>query len=658
MKKISISFLLFFSYVIGFSQYSNEYLKAADQFYNAGDYYSAAQYYEKHLTMGKAKDAVGFNPYAVTAVKDASKTVKLSEKNEIIFRLAESYRRLHFHQKALPYYEQAKSLDKNPYPLAAYHYAVTLKSLGKNEEAATAMQQFADSYSADDNYKASANLELQSLAYAKTQLQKKTIEKYTITKGAGLNAQGGTYAPVWLNNETLFITSTRPTQTDKSNTTTNRLYQVAYSEGAAGAVSSAALPQQKNVHQGVISFSADGNTMFLTRWHTEKGKSMAGIYSSKKSANGWTEPVAVEAINNGGGNNQQPFVMPGGNKILFSSDRPGGMGGYDIWSADVDANGNISNVANLSAINTIFDEQAATYHSASNTLVFSSNGRVGMGGYDFYYSKGSLDALQSPVNFGYPVNSAKDELYFASKGSATNILENVLFSSDRDNACCLEIYSLSKTKAIKQISGRVVACETNQPLNGVAVLITDADNKTIVNTTTDAAGKYSFTMADYEKLKASTTMKGYFAGSLLFSGPADMDEEVWVNPDICMKLIPEEAIRINNIYYDYNKSKLRKESYPALDSLVALLNENPTILIELGAHTDSKGSDEYNLKLSEARAQSVVDYLIGKGIDKSRLMAKGYGETMPVAENENADGGDNPEGRQENRRTEFKVIKN
>lgn len=92
MKKISISFLLFFSYVIGFSQYSNEYLKAADQFYNAGDYYSAAQYYEKHLTMGKAKDAVGFNPYAVTAVKDASKSVKLSEKNEIIFRLAESYR--------------------------------------------------------------------------------------------------------------------------------------------------------------------------------------------------------------------------------------------------------------------------------------------------------------------------------------------------------------------------------------------------------------------------------------------------------------------------------------------------------------------------------------------------------------------------------------
>jgi len=205
---------------------------------------------------------------------------------------------------------------------------------------------------------------------------------------------------------------------------------VLFQVGAAGAVSSAALPQQKNVHQGVISFSADGNTMFLTRWHTEKGKSMAGIYSSKKSANGWTEPVAVEAINNGGGNNQQPFVMPGGNKILFSSDRPGGMGGYDIWSADVDANGNISNVANLSAINTIFDEQAATYHSASNTLVFSSNGRVGMGGYDFYYSKGSLDALQSPVNFGYPVNSAKDELYFASKGSATNILENVLFSSD------------------------------------------------------------------------------------------------------------------------------------------------------------------------------------------------------------------------------------
>jgi len=658
MKKISISFLLFCCYIIGYAQYSNEYLNAADKYYAAGDYYSAAQYYEKHLGMGKAKNVAGFNPYAVTAVKSGATSGKQSNKDEIIYRLAESYRKLHFPEKALTYYEQAKSMEKNPYPLAGYYYAGMLKSLGKNEEATIAFRNFLDSYKQNDFYTESANLELQSIDYAKAQMQKRDLSRYTVTKGAGLNAEGATYAPVWLNNETLFVTSTRPVQTDKNNSTTNRLYQVAYNEGAAGTVTSASLPQQKDVHQGVISFSADGNTMFITRWHTEKGKRTAAIYSSKKSAAGWAAPIAIEAINSGGGNNQQPFVMPDGKQILFSSDRSGSLGGYDIWKADLDANGNVSNVVNLSAINTKFDEQAPAYHAASNTLVFSSNGRVGMGGYDFYYSKGALEALQTPVNFGYPVNSVKDELYFASKGTATNILENVLFSSDRDNACCLEIYSLNKTKALKQISGKVVACETRQPLSGVAVLVTDGNNKVIANPTTDAAGMYSFTMAEFEKLKATTNIKGYFAGSLAFSGPADAEEEVWVNPDICMKIIPGEAIRIDNIYYDFNKATLRPESFPSLDTLVALLKENPSILIELGAHTDSKGTDEYNLNLSDARAKSVVDYLISKGIDKSRLMAKGYGESMPVADNENADGSDNPEGRQENRRTEFKVIKN
>jgi outer membrane protein OmpA-like peptidoglycan-associated protein len=327
--------------------------------------------------------------------------------------------------------------------------------------------------------------------------------------------------------------------------------------------------------------------------------------------------------------------------------------------ADLDDNGNATNVVNMgTTVNTMYDEQAPSYHAASNTFVFSSNGRVGMGGFDFYYSKGTLSSLGEPKNFGYPVNSVKDDLYFTSRGSATNILENVLMSSDRDDACCLELFSLNKTKALKQISGTVIACDSKMPLAGVKVQIVDAGNKTIAEKTTDASGKYSFTIAEFEALKATASNKGYFANSINFTGPSDTEEEFFSNPELCLNLIPGEAIRVENVFYDFNKATLQEASFESLDKLVQVLNDNPTIIIELGAHTDSKGTDEYNQKLSQARAKSVVEYLVSKGISRSRLLAKGYGESVPAAENTNADGTDNPEGRQLNRRTEFKVLKN
>lgn len=660
IKKLSLTIAAFCCFVFANAQFVNDYLQAADKYYAKGDYYSAAQYYEKHLAQGKGKSNVaGFSPYAVSASANKKAPASSSGKEAIIYNLAESYRKLHFHEKALPYYQEAAAFDKTAFPLAGYYYATTLKSLGKYDEAATAFNTFSATYSQDDIYAESAKKEIKSLEYIQQQLVRKDLARYEVQKAAGLSSEGGTYAPVWLNDETLLFTSTRPDATDKNKSNTNRLYQTSYSNNAAGAVVKTTIPQSKDIQQGVAAVTPKGNTLFLSRWEITKAKTSAAIYSSTKTGESWSEPVAVTALNVAGSNSQQPFVMPDGKKLLFSSDRATGLGGYDIWMADLDENGNVSNVTNMgSSINTKYDEQAPSYHAASNTLVFSSNGHVGMGGYDFFYSKGTPGSFAEPKNFGYPVNSVKDDLYFISKGSATNILENVIMSSDRDAACCLELFSLSKTKALKQISGTVIACDTKQPLAGVNVVIADANNKTIATKTTDAAGSYSFTIPEFEQLKATATNKGYFANSLQITGPADAEEEFFTNPLLCLNIIPEDAIKVDNVYYDFNKATLQEASFPELDKLVQLLNDNPNMLIELAAHTDSKGEDDYNQALSEARAKSVVDYLISKGISNGRLMAKGYGETKPVAENTNADGTDNPEGRQQNRRTEFKVLKN
>ncbi|MEX0636102.1 MAG: OmpA family protein [Ferruginibacter sp.] len=493
------------------------------------------------------------------------------------------------------------------------------------------------------------------MRFIQQQLLRSDLSNYTLQKSATLNAEGGTYAPFYMNDGSLWFTSTRPQGDEKGKINNNRIYAAS----TDGSVKLTFIPQLKDEQQGVATATPDGKRLYLTRWMAIEDKKTATIYTTANNNGKWDEPTIVSALNVAGSNAQQPFVMPDGKTILFSSDRAGAVGGFDIWKASLDELGNVGIPVNLGPmVNTASDEQAASFHAASNTLVFSSNGRVGMGGFDFYYIKGGLEQLSEPKNFGYPVNSVKDDLYFASKGSANNILENVVMSSDRDAACCLELFTLSKVKPLKQITGLVLACDSKQPLPGVKVSITDETGKLIAEKTTDGTGSYSYSMEEFSALKATGAVSGYFNSSVNVSLPSDEEMVNFNNPDLCLTPVPVAAIKVDNVYYNYNKATLQPNSLESLDQLVNLLNENPTMFIELGAHTDSKGDDAYNQKLSDARAKTVVDYLIGKGIDASRLVAKGYGESHPIAENNNADGTDNPEGRQQNRRTEFKVLKN
>jgi OmpA-OmpF porin, OOP family len=282
-----------------------------------------------------------------------------------------------------------------------------------------------------------------------------------------------------------------------------------------------------------------------------------------------------------------------------------------------------------------------------------------MGEYDLFWSKGGPGKWAEPVNFGYPVNSVKDDIYFASKGGARNILEDVLLSTDRSSACCLELFSLQKKRPLKQISGTVLSCDNKTPLAGASVTILDTiNNRTVATLTTDEAGRYVFTMEDFQPLKAVATVKEYYTGNVQIATPANLDEERLSTPELCLVAIKyDEPVVVNNIFYEFAKWQLNETSFPELDKLVKLMVENPSIRAEIGAHTDAIGSDKANQILSEKRAHSVVDYLVSKGISKSRLTFVGYGESMPIAPNTNEDGSDNPAGREKNRRTEFKVIK-
>lgn len=585
MKKILVILVSITGSIWARGQFVTDYLKAADTYYKKGDYYSAAQYYEKYLnsktTKAKPED---YNPYNVKPAaggKSVTPNAQLA-----VYNLAESYRQLNYPVKAVAYYEKALSYKNSQLPLAQYYYAGTLRALGDYEGAERAFQQFLDEYKTEDVYVNSAKSEVLNLHFIREQLSRDDLKLYTeVKQGAQMNPMGANYSPVWLNENTLLFTSTR-TEGDSSNKPfLNRLYEAVYENGEAKGVNKIEIPQGAGIHQGVACISSDGRTMFLTRWSLVGGKKTSAIYTSKKTDNAWSEPVLFDAlVNTPGYNAQQPYLMSDGKTLLFSSDKPGGSGGFDLWYATLDGNLKLEKAVNLGAtINTINDEQAPYYHDSTGTLVFSCNGRVGMGGFDFFFSKGTIDAWATPENFGYPVNSIKDDIYFTSRGSNKNILEDVMLSSDRSADCCLELFTLKKQRLPDPVIPPVTELVKEEP-----------------------------------KVEA--------------------------------------VIVLDNVYYDFDKSSLQQESFAALDTLVGLLKQYSSMVIEIRAHTDNMGDDKYNMTLSDARAQVVVNYLVSKGIDKVRLQSKGYGASMPVAPNKHEDGTDDPEGRQKNRRTEFKVL--
>lgn len=661
MKKSLLLLTLFLGSIALHAQVNYEYVKAADEYYAKGDYFSAAKYYEMALGKAKSKSKAsgGFSPYGSGRTTTSAKPkVAVSDKEQALYNLAESYRKLHFHEKALPYYQEVVTLNK--FPLAKYHQATTLRAMQKNYEAEIAFNEFLSEYKDDDNFRQSAQREVASLGFQKAQSETVDMSAYTVTKVKGLADTGAVYAPVWMNN-VVYFTSTKSeegaTRLQKNN---NRIYQANFANGTFSPATKMGLPESNDIHQGVITFYPDGEKVIFNRWTIGDGTKSSSLYTTKIVDGKWREPVALpEALNVPGANVQQAFLMKDGKTLLFSSDMPGGYGGFDLWMITIDELDNVSTPVNLGAsINTANDEHAPYYHDASGTLVFSSNGRVGMGGMDFYFVQGTPGKWGEVKNFGAPLNSAKDDVYFASNGSAKNILEDVLFSSDRDASCCLELYSLQRAMVPKTIRGMVVDCDTKAPLAGANVtLINATNNQTVDAQKSGSDGSYTFTVDTYAPMKIVASNEGYQTNELRFSEPANPGVAQLLNPDVCLDpIVISKPVIVNNVYYDYDKADLRTESYPELDKLVVMFEANPSIKVEISAHTDSKGSKAYNQRLSNARAKSVVDYLISKGVKAENLIAKGYGSAKPVADNTNADGSDNPEGRQLNRRTEFKVI--
>jgi outer membrane protein OmpA-like peptidoglycan-associated protein/tetratricopeptide (TPR) repeat protein len=660
MKKILSTLTLSLLALVTHAQFTTDYLRAADGYFRKQQFASAAEYYEKHLAAAKGKGGgASYNPYTIQTKSGKAAKQNVSSISQARYNVAECYRALNFPQKALEAYEKVLANDAAAFPLAGFHHASQLRALGKYQEAEAGFQTFVNGYTTKDEYLERARREIQSLVFIQEQLNRPDIRMFKVDRfDQTVNAGGANYAPSFGGGNEVYFTSTRTDSNWQGAKYANRLYQGVYQHGSIGEVRDAGLPADATSQQGVASVSPDGKSIYFTRWTVKDGKKTAFIFRAAKGATGWEAPVALgSAVNQEGSSAQQPFLDAAHGRLFFSSDRPGGLGGFDIWMVQLDTKGNADNPVNLGAsVNSPSDEHAPAYHEPSQSLVFSTNGRVGMGGFDLFQSKAAGKSWSDPVNLGYPVNSSKDDIYFVSRSANRHLLAEALFSSDRAADCCLETFYLRKTIEPNKLSGIVVSCADNQPVGGASVTIA---GKTV---TTGADGSYAFLFDEFAPVSIQARAEGFEDNSVSVKAPGE-DVIRLQAPLLCLKPVqtfppPVGTIEtLVNINFAFDQSQILDSSKAYLDLLAEKLIASPSTILEIGGHTDSKGGTRYNQRLSERRAMEVVKYLISRGAKAEQLVAKGYGESQPLAPNASeADGVDHPEGRRLNRRTEFKVL--
>lgn len=643
------------------------YYVKAEKLFKQKKYYEAIQYYEKYLGMEQSVTARS-QPFAVQ--KKVKGKSNLSTHNESVYNLAESYRYCNNYTEAEKWYKASTDFNKDAYPESLYWYGVTLRANQKYDEAIEAFTAFRESYSNMDHLLRGADRELENLTYIKQQ-QAKEKQTFFVTPVPSVDNISA-YAMNTISTEKVVFTSINGDSSSSNiKDFSTKLYEAASDGTSIGAKELIKLYEEEGYHTGLATFDTKGEKMFFTRWKVENGRTISAIYTSEKTDTGWTKPLKLaNPINIEGTNSTQPFITTDDKYLLFSSDRKGGVGKYDLWYAPLDDKLNpllVKNMGNI--VNTAEDELAPSYHQTSRTLLYSSNGLIGMGGFDIYAAKGDFQLLnwEKPKNAGSPINSSKDDLYYISTDE-DNLWNTGIFSSDRNTECCLGMFSVRQDNT-QIVHGLIKDCKTNTPLTGVSLSVKNPkkSGKNFLTLGTSNDGSYSFSLNNASRFDIVAEKEGYEIFEQSYTVYFDSGTDSIRNSDICLslKLIPKDS-KIQKALDDinesttiatfsYNKSSLLKDSHIELDSLVSLMNNNPEIIIEVGGYTDSKGTEEYNLILAQKRVDACIKYLVRKGIDKSRLIGKAYGECCPL-EPETIDGKDNPAAREKNRRVEYKLI--
>lgn len=604
--------------------------------------------------------------------KEAIESYKLALEEKIVFdkykmtkRVAQTYKMLFDYENATIWYEKLAQFTDKREPQYVFDYAQLLCNVEKYGEAKKYFKQYFDSIKQPEKftiYEQGCDWAIENQSkFKKINVYKTNIETGSRSFGIAYFMDGLVYskhqAEEFLN-KTVY-------------------YDLAYTKRKDTAVFDSSLVLKGDLnysfYEGTPSFSNDnkklfysGNSSEVVTYRDKKikrkkiplsstGVNILHIYEANYLNGEWIKKGAL-SINNKEYDCVFPHISKNGKQLYFASNMPGGMGGYDLYITNKVSDSTWSEPKNLGAsINSVLDEMYP--YIDNDTLYFSSKGKKGFGGADIYKSYLVNGEYVEAENLGKPYNSSKDDFSFIIK----NDERSGYFSSNREGDNGYDyIYEFHMPESPDTINGFAINKITTKPIKGLKVELNKVDSNGVQKLEnefiTDLNGNVQLILPKHIEYVVAFHHPGF--DSQTFDIPAENRGDVIAKFGF-MAFLPipkkDEVIKIDNIYFDYNKSTIKKESYPVLDAIVEYLNVNSKINVELSAHTDSRGSDSYNMSLSKKRANSVVEYLLNKGILKSRLTPKGYGETRLVNKCSNNIKCTEEE-HQQNRRVELKVL--
>jgi len=616
------------------------------------------------LTSGVAQKSYDRGEYEVFI----SKSKKDPKENDVEtnFKLGESYRKSNRIQLSIPYYAQAIK-DGHSEESLPLQYARALRANQEIEKAQAVLEKYLIN-ARDENVVKQAEAELKSLRKIKD--VKNITSFYRVKNLKEINTPAAEYSPAYSNNY-LYFTSNR--EGGKIYRATGTGYTDLYRVGTKGAnVSISTLRpvspiiNNPNINEGSLALSPDGNWVVFARGNTGKasGNKNVNLYFSRFRNNKWSDPRPL-SLNDPDSWDSTPALSPDGLTLYFSSNRPGGYGGDDLYAANVNRRGQWVDVRNLGPeINTPGNENFP-YVSADGKLYFSSDGHPGFGKLDMFVATRTGGHVRID-NLGKPMNSPQDDFgvfqfnltkgFFSSNRKGGKGDDDIYTFVNDDPDLKVVNYFLTGITYTKDDGGKdIILPNTKVRLFGI-------NDEVIGESFTGEDGQFRFRVYPEENYNLIGEKVDYFTTRKEFTTvgkSADRSKltefitDVNFESDVMMdRIVLEKSIVLNNIYYDFDKANIREDAKPILDSLVLIMNDNPEIFIELGSHTDSRDTDAYNLDLSQRRALSAVKYIIDSGIDDERITARGYGESVLLIRNAN-----NEEDHQKNRRTEFKVLR-
>ena len=588
-----------------FSCSTDKAVRKGDQFYAICEYVEAAKQYKK--------------AYRKISTKEKAK------RGVVAWKMAECYRKTNNAARAMGSYKNAIRYNY-PDSLAHRHLGDALLMTGDYKNAAKSYEAFLAIAGEDKLARVGLETAKQSQEW------KKNPTQYIVKRAVELNGLRSDFCPMYVGSDTTMIvtTSTRKEAngTDISGVTGQKCADMFLTKrDDKGKWQKTELIQgetNSGYEDGACAFTPDGKMMYFTRCTTdEQYPRFASIYRSPRKDASWGKPEPVKISSDTLSSYAHPAVSPDGDWLYFASDMAGGQGGFDIWRFYIGGNAAKSGILeNLgTGINTEGNEMFPAFGPYGD-LYFSSNGYPGMGGLDIFCAKQVSDSIYDISNMKAPVNSNADDFGIT---FAPNLYRGY-FSSNRNDARGWDhIYSFYLPETVHMLVGWLYEMGGYELPEGVIHMIGNDGSKTAFGVMND--GSYSVRVNPGVEYVLLGTCKGHL-NAMRELKTTDATGRVDYQLDFELASITRPVL-IDNIFYEFDKATLTPESATSLNELVQLLENNPNVTIELGAHCDFRGRDAYNERLSQKRAESVVNYLIEHGIDAERLVAKGYGESKP-----------------------------